>query len=367
MKFWIAAVLFFLPSLAFGQAGGVLRNDGAFPATGTPASSAKIGNSNQQPSSIAVNPYGQIAVAGSYDPSGNALSNIPVSNAVGLNGVGAGLVGWGLINTDTAETGSTTTVINLTAHNAKAGDIIWVNSGVAARSWSPVASVATNTVTLSNALPAAPANGDQVYIQRPIPLSTSQNTNLTGQALATFLDSSFQNSAATGILKTTQATAGTTDAGVIGLFERASATGGTDTSTGVGKYGRAQIGAFGNQLVSIMTDSMGGALTSTVTSAATSNAQTLSGGQSHMYGLSWCNTQATARYLKFHNLNGTPTCASTAIVAQFMLPGNTCFSPNLGTAGMNFSAGISICITANAGADNTAIGAGDIILNAWYR
>jgi hypothetical protein len=51
-------VLLAIPQLAHAQAGGFLRNDGAF--TPTPAAAAKIGNQDQQPSSAAVDVYGRI-------------------------------------------------------------------------------------------------------------------------------------------------------------------------------------------------------------------------------------------------------------------------------------------------------------------
>lgn len=102
---------------------------------------------------------------------GETLSVIPISNATNLNGVGAGMVGWFLVGTDTAETSSTTTVINATTHAARVGDILSFTAGTAGNIgvWSVVSAVGADTITLSYALPATPANGDAFSIMRPNP------------------------------------------------------------------------------------------------------------------------------------------------------------------------------------------------------
>lgn len=180
------------------------------------------------------------------------------------------------------------------------------------------------------------------------------------------IDSTFQASAATGILKAGQAAATSTDSGVLALAQRSGSASTTDLAGGAGKYSQLQTTTLGGLASDWVVSTIGAATMYTYTSAASSNATNPSGGQGRLYSINWCNTQATARYLKLHDINGTPTCASTTIKQQWMLPGNTCFSPNLGI-GLNFASGISFCITANAGADNTAIGAGDIILNMGFR
>lgn len=102
---------------------------------------------------------------------GETMSVIPVSNATNLNGVPAGMVGWQQVGTDTAETSSTTTVINATTHAARVGDILNFTAGTAGNIgvWSVVSAVTANTITLTNALPATPANGDAFSIMRPQP------------------------------------------------------------------------------------------------------------------------------------------------------------------------------------------------------
>lgn len=187
----------------------------------------------------------------SIDPlSGERQSVIPVSNAVDLNGLAVGNIGWGLIGTDLIETGSTTMVLNLTAHVARVGDIIWVNSGSAIRSWASICAAATNTVTLCNALPATPANGDQVYIQRPHPIAASNNTNNTAQSLAVFADANFQNTAATGLLKLEDAPTASGDAGVMALLVQESAIN-AQASAAAGDYAPLK-GDTGGRLVTTM-------------------------------------------------------------------------------------------------------------------
>lgn len=66
------------------------------------------------------------------------------------------------IVTDEAEASSTTTVINATAHEALAGDIILINDERRL-----VASVATNAITLATALSAAPSASDEFIVYRP--------------------------------------------------------------------------------------------------------------------------------------------------------------------------------------------------------
>jgi hypothetical protein len=117
---------------------------------------------------------------------GETLSVIPISNATNLNGVGAGMVGWQQVGTDTAETSSTTTVINATTHAARVGDILSFTAGTAGNIgvWSVVSAVGANTITLSYALPATPANGDAFSIMRPNPVFTPKedSAHTTGDA-----------------------------------------------------------------------------------------------------------------------------------------------------------------------------------------
>lgn len=71
-----------------------------------------------------------------------------------------------LIASDAVEANSTTTVINATAHSAKAGDRIRFTSGSNQTFEVSVLSTATNTITLAQELPSAPAAADAFNIYR---------------------------------------------------------------------------------------------------------------------------------------------------------------------------------------------------------
>lgn len=166
--------------------------------------------------------YGQQLTVAAPPAAGSIGADIPISNNTNLTGPGVGVVGWYRQGTDLVETSSTTTVINLTAHAARAGDMLGFTSGTAANigAWSPIASVATNTVTLSNALPATPANGDGVTIFRPVPIAsngTLASSASYGGALMCGINADYQASTASGILKYEDGVASSGDAGVMVL------------------------------------------------------------------------------------------------------------------------------------------------------
>lgn len=157
---------------------------------------------------------------------GETMSVIPVSGAVNLNGVGAGQVIGAYIGSDTAETGSTTTVINATSHVAKVGDWIqMVSSAAPAHEWSTVSAIAANTITVAQAFTTAPVNGNTFYILRPKPAQGN-----SGGVLWVDIQSGQQSANATGLLKLIDAASGATDAGVAGLTIRDDS-GATKTTT----------------------------------------------------------------------------------------------------------------------------------------
>lgn len=81
--------------------------------------------------------------------------------------------------TDTVESGSTTSVINLTAHSVLKGDRIRFTSGTLDTYEVDVWEVDTNTVTLAQTLPSAPGAGDTLSILRPTSLTVSSSGGLT--------------------------------------------------------------------------------------------------------------------------------------------------------------------------------------------
>lgn len=192
----------------------------------------------------------------SVDPSsGLSQSVIPVSNASGLNGVGVGQIGYAKVTTDTAETSSTTTVINATTHSARVGDALLFTAGAAnTNAWSTVSAVTANTITLSNALPGAPANGDAFTILRPTPIGVTlaSGTNNALGGMNVTLDYNTQSSIPTGILKLEDVGHTTGDAGVFSLNivnETAASLGGSNLD-----YGAAAVSSKGAILPDLNTD-----------------------------------------------------------------------------------------------------------------
>ncbi len=71
-----------------------------------------------------------------------------------------------LVASDTAETGSTTTVINATSHSAIEGDVIVFTSGALVGQQFTVWAVSANAITLGQTAGSAPSNGDGFDILR---------------------------------------------------------------------------------------------------------------------------------------------------------------------------------------------------------
>lgn len=126
-------------------------------------------NSVGRKSAAAVDAYGALYTRGST----------PASNSSTLTGTMSALVGYTPVSNITVLTGSTATVLNATAHPARVGDVVACLAGTAGNinAWSWVSAVTGNTITLSTALPATPANGDTCKVMRPTPVSAIGNGN----------------------------------------------------------------------------------------------------------------------------------------------------------------------------------------------
>lgn len=133
----IILALLLIPSLAFGQNPGI-QNESLKTLASTAGTDTKL----------------------STDKKGRLLlsSQNGVVEFVGLK-----------VATDTAETGSTATVIADASHVVVAGDYLLFTAGTAGNIGfgAYVTSVTTGTITLASALPATPANGDAFTIYRP--------------------------------------------------------------------------------------------------------------------------------------------------------------------------------------------------------
>lgn len=162
---------------------------------------------------------------------GSGLSQSVVPNSLSeINGPMTMLAGLSRTVTDTAETGSTTTVINATSHSVTARNWILFYSGNASGAASPVCSVTANTITLCNALPAAPANGDTFRAFYPVPPQVTIGTS-GRPALAVVMDQGDQSNSTTTLLKLEDAAHSSGDAGVA-VFQRLLGTGQAGSSGG---------------------------------------------------------------------------------------------------------------------------------------
>lgn len=92
-----------------------------------------------------------------------------------------------------------------------------------------------------------------------------------------------------------------------------------------------------------------------------------------VYAVWFTNTATATRYLKFYNdTAGNVTVGSTAPIVVIGMPGNTTDdisgSLNAGSNGILFSTAITMAVTTGAAtADTGAPGAGDCIVNVFYK
>jgi hypothetical protein len=105
-------------------------------------------------------------------------------------------------------------------------------------------------------------------------------------------------------------------------------------------------------------------------SAATTNLTLVSPKPAVVTGWSIANTSTSTRYVRIYNKSVAPVPASDAalIVMRFPLPAGSVDSAQLGTNAAWLSAGLAFDITgAAADTDTTAVAAGDVSLNFFYR
>lgn len=348
-----------LPSLGIAQAPPFVRN----------SSLASINGADLTPGSASVSVKGVLSVASTDPSSGAQQSIIPISNATSLNGVGSLLVSSSYIATDAAETGSTSTVINATAHVARVGDSIAFKTGTAGniQAWSVVSAVAANTITVANAFPATPANGDTFYVLRPS-ATFSTNTPTGYNALAVALDSNAQFSTSSGILKSASSGSYAVSDAIVGAGFRVSVAGG-DASLTNNRYAVPQVDAGGSVWTHPIGGSTGGSTTYSKISTADNNSTSIKGSAGTVYSIQASNLNATVRYLKLYNKATAPTCGTDTPVLRIAIPPTSAAgTPITFPTGAAFSLGIGICIvTGITDADNTSTAASEQLVNITYN
>ena len=99
-------------------------------------------------------------------------------------------------------------------------------------------------------------------------------------------------------------------------------------------------------------------------SAASTNLTAAKPGAGRVFKVYACNTQTSARFIKFYDLaSGSVTVGTTAVKVSRELPPSQCSSYDWSDLGFYFATAISYAITAGTGidSDTTAVAAGDIV------
>jgi hypothetical protein len=105
----------------------------------------------------------------------------------------------------------------------------------------------------------------------------------------------------------------------------------------------------------------------TAISAATTNATNVKSGVPSIGSMIISNTSASIRYFKIFNLTVAPTMGTSTPVLNYAIMPNSTMAIDCSFAGTRLSSGLSYAITAGqALLDNTAVGAGDVVVNISY-
>jgi len=110
----------------------------------------------------------------------------------------------------------------------------------------------------------------------------------------------------------------------------------------------------------------GGATSVHLVSAGSGDATNVKAGAGKLLGWYVSNTNAAARYIKFHNTVSAPTPGSGVVMA-FMIPAGGAANMGFGE-GIDFATGIAFSlVTGAADADTTGVAASEMIVNLWYK
>ena len=255
VKFWLEKlILFLLISAVFGASLSLAQGQPFIvpPPTGTPLVSGTPFQSVNQ----ACDKYGTCNVAVGGGASGLGMSIIPVSNSAGLNGPLTSNNGYFNVGTDTIEALSTTTVLVLTAHVARVGDLIIPTAGTAGNVdvAIPVCSVATNSVTLCYPLPATPST-DAITIRRPNPLYTPKedSASVSGETGLPLLGVNNRSFASFNTTQLDYTPFGVNDYGTLRTDINVTSMTGTELAQSIAKQETVSTAANGDGGVSVLT------------------------------------------------------------------------------------------------------------------
>jgi hypothetical protein len=111
----------------------------------------------------------------------------------------------------------------------------------------------------------------------------------------------------------------------------------------------------------------GGALKYALNSANSTNATNVKNVQTHLYGYSISNTSVSPIYFKIYDKANTPIVGTDVPALRIMIPaGNSVtFSSDIGVV---FNLGLGFGCTTGVADNNTgAVGAGDVLVNLYYK
>lgn len=112
------------------------------------------------------------------------------------------------------------------------------------------------------------------------------------------------------------------------------------------------------------------ALTSYLTSAASTNSTSVKGSAGNVYGYSIINTTATLYYLRMYNSSSAPTCSSaTGFVETIPIPASATGAgvERWSTVPQGFTTGIGYCLTGGGGSTDNTNAATGIYLTILYK
>jgi hypothetical protein len=141
-------------------------------------------------------------------------------------------------------------------------------------------------------------------------------------------------------------------------------------STGTSSVGTVGLNTGTNTIGYVTTNyqnvfATGSATIRHIVSAASTNAANIKAGTARIYGWSLSNTNAAFRYVKLHNVLGTPT-AGVNVTMTIAIPPNG-MAHHSQEGGIFFNTGLGITmVTGAADSDATAVGLNDIVGDLFY-
>ena len=212
----------------------------------------------------------------------------------------------------------------------------------------------TQPVSIAS-MPTTPVTGTFWQTTQPVSIASMPSTPVTGTFWQTTQPVSLASLPAL-----------TTGSNVIGAVTQSGTWNvGTVTTLPALPAGTNTIGNVG-----VVPIASGGVSISRLISASGTNATVAKASAGQVYGWSFYNTNAAARYIKLYNKATAPTVGTDTPVLTLLVPGNAAGAGNNFemTAGIPFATGIGFGTTTGmADSDTGAVGANEVIVNLFYK